>query len=227
VYVVRDGRRYPKHHWAFMGEIVTLQITSQIVAMTVQDRTWKRVTCMVGMHFQEVDTTQFQVGWTLFVRYAEARRRGDRLGDTTDVLFIDDARLVTTLPAPLSDVLYYDSELAAREHMTIADAANIECANCQEKAASKRCADCKVKDYCSRECQVAHWKEHRAACRIWAALRDIHADVGEEVHGEVPRSYSVQELSSAPLESRMQTEQLPFTKNAWVRSFRHGVHAQE
>jgi len=58
---------------------------------------------------------------------------------------------------------------------------------------------------------------HKTYCRVWAALRDIHLDVGEEMQGEVPRAYSVRELSSAPPEMRMQSVWIPFEKNAWIR----------
>ena len=32
-------------------------------------------------------------------------------------------------------------------------------------AASKACSGCKVVRYCSRACQVAHWKQHKELCK--------------------------------------------------------------
>mmetsp|Transcript_37639 Transcript_37639/g.61458 ORF Transcript_37639/g.61458 Transcript_37639/m.61458 type:complete len:488 (-) Transcript_37639:266-1729(-) len=45
------------------------------------------------------------------------------------------------------------------------------CANCKnvlDKEASS-CSRCKVARYCGRECQVAHWKEHKHECKDLAA----------------------------------------------------------
>lgn len=39
-----------------------------------------------------------------------------------------------------------------------------KCANCTLDA-TKRCKRCAQVWYCSKECQVAHWKEHRKVCR--------------------------------------------------------------
>lgn len=38
-----------------------------------------------------------------------------------------------------------------------------KCGRCT-KEAFKRCSKCKSIWYCSRECQVAHWPEHKATC---------------------------------------------------------------
>jgi len=39
-----------------------------------------------------------------------------------------------------------------------------KCGHCQ-KEATKRCSKCKQEFYCSRECQVTHWKEHKKVCK--------------------------------------------------------------
>jgi len=38
-----------------------------------------------------------------------------------------------------------------------------KCCVCSSDA-SKRCSKCKMTWYCTRECQVAHWKEHKSKC---------------------------------------------------------------
>ena len=216
VYVVKEGRRWPKYTWTFMGEIKWLQVAKN-VNMQVLDKAWQQTLLMVPLTWQEVDTSYFQKGWTVFVRYAEARRKGGRLQDQMDAIFADDARMVTTIKASLADVLDYDRCMAERDAMSIEEVAALRCSECHERLATKRCAGCGVRDYCSRECQVRQWEEHRDGCRIWAALREVHSEVKEELQGEAPRSYSLRELSSAPPSSRMRTEWTPFKHNPWIR----------
>ena len=45
-----------------------------------------------------------------------------------------------------------------------------KCANCGD-VASQRCSKCKSEWYCSRECQLARWKDHKAACKIASEAR--------------------------------------------------------
>lgn len=45
-----------------------------------------------------------------------------------------------------------------------------KCAKCS-KEAFKRCSKCKNVWYCSRECQVADWKEHKPKCAVEAPAR--------------------------------------------------------
>ena len=39
------------------------------------------------------------------------------------------------------------------------------CANCKLKVGSRLCSACHQIGYCSRECQKAHWKVHKAECK--------------------------------------------------------------
>ena len=54
------------------------------------------------------------------------------------------------------------------------DRAKRTCAKCRtliQKGATKRCSRCKTTIYCSRECQVSHWKIHKAACKSKSAKK--------------------------------------------------------
>lgn len=39
------------------------------------------------------------------------------------------------------------------------------CENCKQDA-TKRCSKCKQVWYCTRECQLAHWKVHKPKCIV-------------------------------------------------------------
>ena len=43
------------------------------------------------------------------------------------------------------------------------------CDNCDAQHGGKRCSRCKVAHYCSRECQKAHWPQHKGQCKIFAS----------------------------------------------------------
>jgi len=40
-----------------------------------------------------------------------------------------------------------------------------KCAECGE-VASQRCSRCKEEWYCSRECQLKRWKQHKPVCQL-------------------------------------------------------------
>ena len=45
------------------------------------------------------------------------------------------------------------------------------CAGCQAISHLRKCEACGVARYCGRDCQRAHWKSHREACRAVASAR--------------------------------------------------------
>ena len=52
------------------------------------------------------------------------------------------------------------------------------CENCK-KDATKRCSKCKSVWYCSRECQVQNWKDHKATCIIISVKLTQVKETGE------------------------------------------------
>lgn len=46
------------------------------------------------------------------------------------------------------------------------------CAECTNDSASRFCSCCQVTVYCNRECQIKHWKKHKAVCRQLCKRRE-------------------------------------------------------
>jgi len=46
-----------------------------------------------------------------------------------------------------------------------------KCSECG-KPATQRCSKCKQAWYCSRDCQLRHWKAHKAVCALFKAHKD-------------------------------------------------------
>ena len=57
-----------------------------------------------------------------------------------------------------------------------------KCADCGDPA-KLRCSKCKSSWYCTRECQLKNWKEHKKMCKM---LAEMHAE--EEKRNEDVRA---------------------------------------
>jgi hypothetical protein len=68
-------------------------------------------------------------------------------------------------------------QLLQREVPSIVGCNNPECLNLsgvlESSASRKTCTGCGVARYCSRECQVGHWKEHRETCKRLKKEQDV------------------------------------------------------
>lgn len=54
-----------------------------------------------------------------------------------------------------------------------------KCAGCGEPAAH-RCSKCKIEWYCSRECQLSRWKEHKKMCAIMCEIKKEESENQKE-----------------------------------------------
>ena len=78
------------------------------------------------------------------------------------------------------------------------------CAQCG-KLANSRCSRCKSEWYCSKECQIKRWKEHKTVCKTLAALfkeneNDLSKKKIEFNHIKVSGEQISQEVSSGELD---------------------------
>jgi hypothetical protein len=72
------------------------------------------------------------------------------------------------LPGPMRDLLIEcKNKEEYKEHKS-------RCAKCHKVGVDTlRCGKCRVANYCSRDCQVAHWKMHKAQCNAHDATHVI------------------------------------------------------
>ena len=52
----------------------------------------------------------------------------------------------------------------------------INCDSCGAPSPQKKCANCLSFYYCSRECQVSHWRSHKETCCHLKKLYELHVD---------------------------------------------------
>ena len=80
------------------------------------------------------------------------------------------------------------------------------CAQCG-KLANSRCSRCKSEWYCSKECQIKRWKEHKTVCKTLAALfkeneNDLSKKKIEFNHIKVSGEQISQETSEGDLDNK-------------------------
>ncbi|KAG0266579.1 hypothetical protein BG011_001768 [Mortierella polycephala] len=160
-YHERNGILTPAFHWCFMAEIMddTFAQTSFLRhRLEAKDRDGARMPILFYLdRGVTLDTTHFKTGNTIFVRYAEQHA----FMDGSNGLRIENPSSFYVVPYSLSAIV------EAHRRVT----SNV-CNKCQKKA-TLRCAKCKQAFYCSRECQVDNWTDHKAPCRILTKVAPV------------------------------------------------------
>ena len=94
-------------------------------------------------------------------KYAEeylsnwTKMRSNNSSDTSRKFFLEE----NDPPHPIWDFHDYDgTDIALHDDKL--------CINCEKKFGSLKCSRCKLIRYCSRECQLSHFKEHKHDCKI-------------------------------------------------------------
>jgi hypothetical protein len=89
--------------------------------------------------------------------------------------------------AGLSILFHYGSEFELARTPTIYEREDIltlpmcHARGCRSGADLKLCSRCKIVSYCSRECQMKDWPDHKKHCKVLAELRKDKAKVSEIV----------------------------------------------
>ncbi|KAG2491432.1 hypothetical protein HYH03_010218 [Edaphochlamys debaryana] len=77
------------------------------------------------------------------------------------------------------------------------------CAQCGAEGATKKCGGCSTAFYCNRECQVAHWGQHKGVCRPAAASGGARAGTGTGAgaSGRLPATLKIPVIQSKMFQS--------------------------
>ena len=162
----RKGQvRCPKVNWCFVGEVCRCEKFIRF-GVHVMDRDRKEVP--IYFYCEPFNTSQFRVGSTVLVRYAERYQFLDgRWG-----LRVDNAEFVKVLPLGLTNLTLFDQGRAEKADNDRAHGRH--CQRCNTAPAAVTCPDCKVVDYCTEQCRSSSGAGHRETCQLWQALEDVH-----------------------------------------------------
>ncbi|KAJ6453809.1 hypothetical protein C8R45DRAFT_1038906 [Mycena sanguinolenta] len=94
---------------------------------------------------------------------------GERVVETVEIPVPDEGRTITFIRPIDGDLRHsYDrtlpTERERRQELDVLETTCISCANTVNRADIKVCGRCQGARYCSKECQIQHWKVHKADC---------------------------------------------------------------
>ncbi|KAF8993260.1 hypothetical protein BDZ89DRAFT_1172761 [Hymenopellis radicata] len=84
--------------------------------------------------------------------------------DMSSGLRIESLRGVDVLACSLKTLLSADPEAVLNSR---------RCQNCDTATADAKCSRCHCAWYCNRDCQTAHWKDHKEMCIALAQVRSV------------------------------------------------------
>ncbi|KAJ7181406.1 hypothetical protein C8R43DRAFT_1116782 [Mycena crocata] len=161
----------PPHHWCFIGQLVGNAFGANArMAATVKDKNNKEI--LVTFRFDrsaDFDHDSVAINYTISVLYAEQHTYGDgRVG-----LRLEHPQFIKVFPVSPEILLDINDEI---ENESPTDRTQ-KCKACRKedpdptKITLLRCSRCFGVSYCSKECQVADWKQfHKGECSIYKAL---------------------------------------------------------
>ena len=83
-----------------------------------------------------------------------------------------------------------------------------KCAECGE-VATQRCSKCKGEWYCTRECQIKKWKQHKEMCAVLTKLRQEEDERDADLKKINKEKYgNSDDIKSKPLKKKPMIEEL-------------------
>ena len=168
----------PAVHWTFLFEIVDYENSNlfgrpDVLCKDLDGKLFKMTgyfenSCIPRRddEFDNYIAPKLKAGHVLALRYAEKKTFLDR----TVGIRLEDGHVpfLEVLPGSLSEVLSTADALFENE-------AKGNCWSCGiQNIKLKSCSRCKAAKYCSKECQMSHWKPiHQVQCRLVDKVLDL------------------------------------------------------
>ena len=159
------GQIHPARHWALIGEIKECDF--ECIPPKISLRTRFGETFFVHFHLKLTSLLfkwdNFKPDSTMCIFYPKRHQ----FPDLTEGIQQKDAETVMVFPAP--------QEILTQECCFLADYSHATCFGCsQQEKQLGRCPYCQLAYYCSRACQVGHWKSaHRKLCKYYKDIFKI------------------------------------------------------
>jgi hypothetical protein len=171
---VEESSSYsPSRYWVLAGQIVENRTAWIRPRVLLETRFGEQV--LVNFHLEDSDTPTFfgwpdlVVGSTMCIMYPNSRT----FMDMNQGIRQEYSKSVMIFPASLETLTRECENL----HYGKDETAN-KCFNCGKRKEDgerlKTCARCKSSLYCSRECQVGHWKNgHKKLCGYMSMISSL------------------------------------------------------
>lgn len=90
----------------------------------------------------------------------------DKIGSTETMMFVIVDSDMMMYASYTYDKARLEKTLATNRQVSYgSNNSKKTCLHCHTEGKMKRCSGCLLAKYCSKECQKAHWKEHRQLCK--------------------------------------------------------------
>eukprot|EP01114_Cavostelium_apophysatum_P017879 TRINITY_DN5403_c0_g1_i1.p1 TRINITY_DN5403_c0_g1~~TRINITY_DN5403_c0_g1_i1.p1 ORF type:complete len:502 (+),score=81.31 TRINITY_DN5403_c0_g1_i1:91-1596(+) len=149
------------------------EILDLLVKWSMRELDWMEASTLLTLLIRLTQTFPSEVK-ACKGRHPDWERRIRRLADHREEAVRNGARMLSTKfeiidqmssSGELSKELMEDLQAGVKIEYRQADYVMIGCANCNKKGSLKKCARCHGIAYCGRECQGAHWPQHKKFCK--------------------------------------------------------------
>ncbi|KAI9440623.1 hypothetical protein H4582DRAFT_1811746 [Lactarius indigo] len=167
-----EGVYAPIRHWCYLGEI-TENVVFTRLCLTVKDRRGDKV---ITSFYLDSHQSRTNKGNTIAILYAQQHG----FADGSVGFRIEDADRVQFFPCTLERLL----ALSDRISSSLSQSDEVPaCKKCNTTTgARQRCSGCHVTWYCSKDCQVGDWSDHKKDCKLLNQVAALMRQDWEHFH---------------------------------------------
>ena len=181
-----SGCLTPSRNWCYMADIIMDGVHIRPSAIVMDSAGEEHLVCFYLDDAKSGDTIAeaMKPGYTLALLFAERKT----FMDLQEGIRVEDTTSAKVFKAPLEEVM------AEIKRMRQPKSCCFGCgSHTNPETPLKRCAACHIANYCSRECQLKHWKSgHKGLCPDMSILRSLD----EYLHEPFRKFKSFDELTA-------------------------------